>query len=237
MYEITSYYYLNNNQKDTILYLHGWGCNKQYMMPLISNVKRWNVLVIDLPGFGTNPPFTSYKTFDDFIDIIDKFIKDNNYQITYIIGHSFGGKLAVSLTKRLNIRHLFLFAPSIFNKPRLLSYYIKVYLYKLIKRIKPNSKLLKYFGSKDYKSLNNIMKATMSNVINYDLSKLIKEINTPTTLFFANKDKITPIYLGKKIKRKMKDCNLFVINGNHFAYLNNINYINRIIESVVILNA
>ena len=81
------------------------------------------------------------------------------------------------LTKRLNIKHLFLFAPSIFNKPRLLSYYIKVYLYKLIKRIKPNSKLLKYFGSKDYKSLNNIMKATMSNVINYDLSKLIKEIN------------------------------------------------------------
>ena len=30
-----------------------------------------------------------------------------------------------------------------------------------------------------------------------------KEINTPTTLFFANKDKITPIYLGKKIKRKI----------------------------------
>ena len=41
----------------------------------------------------------------------------------------------------------------------------------------------------------------------------------------GKKDKITPMYLANKIKRNAKDCILFKIDGNHFAYLKNSNYI------------
>ena len=119
---------------------------------------------------------------------------------------------------------------------KIILHYIKVYLYKFIKHLFPNSKLLSFFGSKDYKSLNNIMKKTMSNVINYDVTNLLKTLNTPTTLIYANKDKITPMYIAKKSKKKIKDSNIISINGDHFAYLSNINYINKIIESVVKYN-
>lgn len=233
MYDITSYEFINNNSNKTILFLHGWGCNKSYMIPIANKIKSANNLIIDLPGFKDNISFDNPQTIYDYINIIYDFLIRNNYQINYIIGHSFGGKLAVLLAHKLKIQSLFLFAPSIYNKPRFLFYYIKVYLYKFLKKINPNFKILNKFGSKDYKSLSNIMKKTMSNVINENIEKQLKNLNIPIILFFGKKDKITPMYLANKIKRNAKDCILFKIDGNHFAYLKNSNYITSIIEKVI----
>ena len=88
-------------------------------------------------------------------------------------------------------------------------------------------------GSQDYKSLNPIMKKTMSNIVNESVKEDIKKINVPTILLFGNKDKITPIYLAKKIKKNIKDCELIILNGNHFAYLYNKTKVIKIIESLV----
>lgn len=88
-------------------------------------------------------------------------------------------------------------------------------------------------GSNDYKSLSPVMKKSMSFIINESIDNQVKKINIPTILLFGNKDKITPIYLAKKIKRKIKDCELIVLNGNHFAYLYNKKQVIGIIESLV----
>ena len=98
----------------------------------------------------------------------------------------------------------------------------------------PNTKLLNRFGSKDYKSLDNVMKTTMSNVINYKMNPILKSIKCDVFLFFSKNDKITPTFLGKKIKRHTHSSQLYVLNGNHFAYLSSIFFINKIIESVVL---
>ena len=88
-------------------------------------------------------------------------------------------------------------------------------------------------GSKDYKSLNPIMKKSMSNIINESVENYVKKILVPTILLFGDKDKITPSYLGRKIKRKIKDCELIILKGNHFAYLYNQKQVISIIESLV----
>ena len=232
MYKITSYKYIDNNKKDSVFYLHGWGCNLKYMVPL-TKTKKWNCLVLDLPGFGENLAFEKPFLFEEIADCIINFINENNYNISYIVGHSFGGKLATYISSKLHIKHLFLLSASIFNKKRHLSYYIKIYFYKLIKVLFPKSKLLLCFGSKDYKQLNGVMKKTMSNVINYKMNKTLKLLNIPTSIIFAKNDNITPMYLAKKIKRKIKDSSIIKINGDHFSNLYNIDYINLIIESVV----
>ena len=98
----------------------------------------------------------------------------------------------------------------------------------------PNTKLLNRFGSKDYKCLDNVMKTTMSNVINYKMNPILKNIKCDMFLFFSKNDKITPAFLGKKIKKNTHSSQLYILNGNHFAYLSNIFFINKIIESVVL---
>jgi len=233
MYEISSYEYFDNNCKETILFLHGWGCNISYMLPIAKNICNANSLIIDLPGFGKNISFKSPKTIYDYINIIYDFIVSKNYNITYIVGHSFGGKLSVLLANKLKIKCLFLFSPSIYNKKRHIGYYIKIYLYKFLKKLKVKKKILNKFGSEDYKSLSDVMKKTMSNVINVNITKELKALNSPIILFFGKNDKITPPYLGKKIKKNAIDCELFILNGDHFAYIQNSKYISILLKRVI----
>lgn len=236
MYNITSYEYINNNKENTILFIHGWGCNKKYMHNLAYNIKNCNCLLIDLPGFKENELFKSPKSFEEIAQIILNFINKNNFRIDYIVGHSFGGKLAVYLSNQIKLKHMFLIAASIYNKKRHLNYYIKVLAYKLLKRFKCMRKYLNNFGSDDYKILSPIMKKTMSNVINYKMYCHLKANKTPTTLIYGINDKITPLYIAYKTKKHLFDCNIIKIKGDHFAYLHNITFLVNIIESVVELN-
>lgn len=236
MYRITSYEYIDNNKDRTILFLHGWGCNKKYMRPLAYNIKNCNCLLIDLPGFKENKLFKSPKSFEEIAQIILNFICENNYHIDYIVGHSFGGKLAVYLSNQTKLKHMFLIAASIYNKKRHLIYYIKIITYKLIKQFKFMKKYLNKFGSNDYKTLSPVMKRTMSNVINYKMTSCLKESKTPTTLIYGTKDKTTPLYIAYKANKHLTDSNIIKIKGAHFAYLHNITFLISIIESVVKLN-
>lgn len=236
MYNITSFEYIDNHKQNTILFLHGWGCNKTYMYPLAHNIKNSNCLLIDLPGFKDNNLFDKPKSFEEIAFIILEFVNKNNFKINYIVGHSFGGKLALFLSLYLKPKHLFLLSASTFNKKRYLNYYLKVWFYKIIKHFKIFQQISIKLGSKDYKELTPIMKKTMSNVINYKMKKTLKQLSVPTTLIYGKNDKITPLYIARKTRKILKDCNIIEINGDHFAYINNCFYIVKIIESVVLYN-
>jgi len=233
MYSITSYYFIDKKLPNTLLFLHGWGCNMQYMDPIAKPLSNANALIIDLPGFGNNESFTTPLSIRQFVDIIIRFLNEKHFQIDGVVGHSFGGKLAVLLANYLNIHFLILLSPSIYNSRRSPLYYFKVFTYKIIKRIKFLKGLLPYFGSKDYRCLNPIMKKTMSNVINENITNELKALTIPILLIFGKKDKITPMYLSKKIIKNAKDASLIRVEGDHFAYLYNVGLITKIIESMV----
>ena len=236
MHRITSYKFINNNKNKNILFLHGWGCNYTYFTNIASKIDNANCLLIDLLNFGKNEIIEKPLTFNDYIDSIVAFLKEKQIKINIIIGHSFGGKLAIYLTKYIDVSSLILFAPSIYNKRRGLKYYSKILFYKIIKRIKKFKKYLNKFGSDDYKYLSGFMKKTMSNIINFSVDEQVKKYNNPIILIFGINDKTTPIYLAKKIKRRAKDAYLFKIDGDHFAFLNNnlfsLNVIKEMVEKI-----
>ena len=232
MYKISSYKFINNNSDDTVLFLHGWGCNISYMLPL-SNIKNANALIIDLPGEGNNKPLNTSLTLLDYEKIIINFLKENNFDITYIVGHSFGSKLASVLSNKLKVKGLVLISSSIFHKVRGPRYYLKVFCYKIIKHFACFKKIYMKMGSKDYVNLSIPMKQTMSNIINFNVKSYLKEINCPTLLISSNEDDITPLSIAKRIKKYIKDCEIIMINGDHFAYLYNVAQVKAIIESLV----
>lgn len=233
MYQITSYTFIDQKQSKNLLFLHGWGCNLNYMLPLALKIKNANLLIIDLPGFGKNDPLLKSSSLADFIESIDIFLKAKKIVIHGIIGHSFGGKIACLLAAKYSISFLCLFSPSIYHKKRTLKYYFLVYSYKLIKKIKFLKFLLPLFGTQDYKELNDVMKHTMSLIINEDITKQLKQLKMPIFLLFGKKDTITPPYLAKKIKKNCVDCHIELIDGNHFCYLQHIDKVSKIIESLV----
>ena len=114
-------------------------------------------------------------------------------------------------------------------------YYLKVYSYKLAKKIAnffPNNKKIqewkeakvKNAGSSDYKASPDVLKKTMVKIINEDLRKLLPNIKVPTLLIWGENDTATPIRDAKIMEKLIPDCGLVSYEGaTHFSYLERLN--------------
>ena len=99
-----------------LLLLHGWGVDSSYMECFLE-VKDYNFLVIDLPGFGKSDIDRPYDISSYVNDIHELLLE---LEISYFVGlgHSFGGKILYyySLTYPCQVLKLYLIAPSLFMK-------------------------------------------------------------------------------------------------------------------------
>lgn len=214
--------YIDKGEKEVIVFFHGWGQNKEMMQPLIDNLKhKYRCIILDLPGFG-NSSFDDSKNIDEYIKNLREFFNKENITPKYIIGHSFGGKLAINYyLKYKDIKGLVIISSPILKPRRTIKYYYKVYLHKLKKKFN-----LKTYnsGSEDYKKCSSNMKRFFINVVNTHYNKKVKEIDIPTLLIWGNKDNKVPLNKAKKLNRKLKDSKLVIVKGGHFAYLENIEF-------------
>ena len=72
--------YVNYGKKDaesTVVYLHGWGQNIAMMKPIADPFdEEFNIVIIDLPGFGESSEPTHVWSLDEYVDCV-KTILDN----------------------------------------------------------------------------------------------------------------------------------------------------------------
>lgn len=136
----------------------------------------------------------------------------------FLVGHSFGGRVAIKLAAKYGhlISKIVLCDSAGIIPKRRIKYYFKVSVHKLLLKLgfKHNG------GSKDYKSLSNVMKQTFKNIVNEDLTCLTKKITAPTMIIWGDKDKETPIYMAKMLHKNITNSGLVIFkNCGHFAYI------------------
>lgn len=201
-----------------ILFLHGWGQNKEMMIPLIEKLKyRYTCVSIDMPGFG-NSEFNNERDLDEYTKNIHDFLLYKlHLKVMYIVGHSFGGKVAINYHLRYGVRAISLIASPILKPKRRLNYYVKVFIYKIMKKLKRKVNM----GSKDYKDTSEEMKNFFIKVVNTHFDKKIKNIRIPILLIYSKEDEKVDFKCAKKMDKKLLRGKLRVIKGDHFAYLTN----------------
>jgi pimeloyl-ACP methyl ester carboxylesterase len=92
-----SYEIINPSCKKDIIFLHGWGSNKDIMKNVFSTyLENFRHIYIDLPGFGKSPNAYELTTLK-YVKITDEFLKLLNSTKDIIAGHSYGGKVATLL--------------------------------------------------------------------------------------------------------------------------------------------
>ncbi len=236
-------YYDSLNNKDIILFLHGWGSNYkifEFLFPYLED--KYRVIALDLPGFGeSSEPKISFSSEDYCkfcINFLDSILDDKNSNII-LVGHSNGGRIALKLNlyDNLNyniIKNILIDSAGIRSKLSLKSKF-KIYLYKflkkiyninLIKKLYPNleSELKNKFGSSDYNNASPIMKDTLVKLVNEDLSNEINNIKIPTLLVWGDKDTATPIEHAKIMNEKISNSGLVIYEGSsHFSFIENKN--------------
>lgn len=226
--------YIQYGEGKDILLLHGWGQNIEMMKPIGDNLcNSFKITILDLPGFGeSDEPNQAWK-IENYEEMLEEFIEKLKIKKPIIIGHSFGGRLAIKYSSRHAVEKVVLFGSPCIRKDEELSLNVKILkgLKKLPGMNKIGEYMKKYIGSRDYKAASPVMRQTLVEVVNEDLSKYAKEIEEPTLLIWGDNDTEAPLEDAKELESIMIDAALIVLPGTHYAYLENLNQVISILNS------
>ena len=228
----TSLHYERMGAGRPVLLLHGWGASTQAMRSIAKCIASlgYEAISLDFPGFGQSSEPPGPWGVPEYAACTRAFMEDLGLVGCDVIAHSFGGRVTIYLSSE---------DPSLFNrlvlidaagvKPRRKAkYYLRVFSYKLGKRLAKNAwldKLLnlsekqKQAGSEEYRQLSGNMRAAFVKIVNLDLSPRLAKISNETLLVWGEEDMDTPLWMGQKMEREMQNAGLAVIPGaGHFSY-------------------
>ena len=82
------------NGDTTLLFVHGWCINKDYWDAQSEYFcKKYNVVTLDLPGFGQSGKNRKEWVFEQYATDINEFIKAQKLKNVILIGHSMSGDI------------------------------------------------------------------------------------------------------------------------------------------------
>ncbi|QSX06243.1 alpha/beta hydrolase [Sedimentibacter sp. zth1] len=238
--------YIDEGNGTNILLLHGWGANIQTMLPIFNMLKsKCRVIALDLPGFGESdrPPLPWNS--NDYAICVKKFIDVLGVKKVILFGHSHGGRVSIILSSLFCdlVDKLVLIDSAGVKPKRKIGYYFKIYKYKLLKKIylqflgsenRKNrlEKFYRKYGSNDYKNTDGVMRKTIVKVINDNVESLLSNICCPTLLVWGENDSDTPLYMGEKLNKKIKDSGLIILkNAGHYSYVDDYKTFRAVIQS------
>lgn len=234
-----------------IVLMHGWGLDSSLMLPLYEKIAAFNYkkiapfnnddlsndfkyLLIDFPPFGRSQEPAEIWTLNNYVDLVEKLINiQEDISEIVLIGHSFGGRVAIKIaaSKKIKIDKMILFSSAGIKTRFSIKTKYRILKYKLLKKLKIKNNLL---GSKDYQNLYPFMKKTFINIIKEDLKKICRNIDCETLIIFGDKDKETPLYMGKTLHKNIKNSQLIVVEkGEHLLYLDNLKELLPVLNSFI----
>lgn len=203
-----------------LLFVHGSGCNKNFLKALAELFEEYNCYLIDLPGHG-NSENTGYN--------IDNYVKSISYLANklsnvVLIGHSLGGTL-VAKTASLNLKSVK--GAVILNSGASYPTIDKSFMNKIRQGIIDLEYLLEACGHMDNQDVQEAIKSmdpAASCIVDFliddcvDISSSLKYIKIPT-LIFGGEDEILviPEYVEKLHKLIKKSKLIMLPRGRHMV--------------------
>ncbi len=227
--------YIQYGSGSDVVLLHGWGQNIAMMKPIGDRLqKNHRITILDFPGFGESEEPKTALTVYDYCEILEELLKKLKVKKPVIMGHSFGGRIAIIYASRNEVEKVVLFGSPCIRKEVKPS--LKLRMLKSLKKIPGINKLegfaKNHMGSRDYKNASEIMKKILVNVVNEDLSKCAKKINVPTLLIWGDRDTEAPVEDAKELEKIIPDAGLIVLpNSTHYAYLENLPQVINILNN------
>lgn len=215
-----------------VVLMHGWGCNFSTVRSIAAILETgMHVFNLDLPGHGKSPEPPTIWGVGEYTDFVKNFIDTLKLQDPVLIGHSFGGRIAIMLASQRPLSKMMLVDAAGIKPKRHLKYYIKVYSFKTAKHVLPlilgKKRALKTLdawrgkaGSADYRQASPIMRQIMSKAINQDLTPLLTSIKASTLLIWGEKDTATPMRDARIMEKNIPDAGLVSFpDAGHFSFL------------------
>ena len=161
--EIIDYTFLDTKKEKTVLFLHGWGGDKNSFLSSFNLLSaKYNLLSVTMP---TISPTREAWTLMDCTDLILSILKTHNIKSVYLVCHSFGFRVASVLKEFFKIEKIVVTAGAGIRK---ISPYKKIENENniLLLQQKKFKYLYEKIASGEFKNLSKFNKMTFKNIVN-----------------------------------------------------------------------
>lgn len=194
-----------------ILALHGWGRRGSDFRPSLEGLPA---LAPDLPGFGASPPPSAAVGADGYADVVSPVL-DAFAGPAVLVGHSFGGRVALRLAVREPDRVAALVLtgvpllrlrpprpPSLGHRLARLGNRLGVVSDEAMERRRRRS------GSADYRAATGVMRDILVKVIAETYETELGSIRAPITLLWGGDDTEVPVEVASRALSLREDAGL-----------------------------
>ncbi len=235
------YYNINKKGNKFLIFLHGWPLNYTVWKKELGYFKKrgYSTIAPDLRGHGKSdkPERLQDYTFDKFAKDIDIIAKKERAKDFVLIGHSFGGMIALAYYSLFpqKVKALILldtiYENPLKHLPLIKHLHLTSFTENFLKFILNNTKIKKkhfpYIDFSKFKDHNDFFYwlkgaevtplksnlACLEEVIEFNQRRVLSKINIPTLIIEGSKDYKTPLDEVKKMAEKIKKAKLKIISG------------------------
>ncbi len=217
-----------------LILMHGWGCDHSTVRSIAATAALTHTVYnIDFPGFGASEEPAEVWGIERYTRLIEALVKSEKLESPVLVGHSFGGRVAILFASRNKADKVILVDAAGIKPRRTLKYYLKVYSFKAGKKFwelilgkeKAQARIDRMRarrGSSDYAGASPMMRRILSKVVNEDLTDRLPLISAPALLIWGENDTATPLSDAKKMARLIPDSGLVSFPGcGHYSFLDN----------------
>lgn len=215
----------------TLVFLHGWGVDSQTWLSLFDLLKNFPYVLyfVDLPGFGQSQTPAKDFYLDDYVNVVENFIKKLNLKNIVLFGHSFGGRITIKLAAK-NPDYLekvvLVDSAGIYHHSQVKTFKLLIAL--IIRPIFQFSfmqtfrqKIYQLTGNEEYLAIPALSK-TFSHIVSEDLTSYLSKIKLPTLIIWGDKDdnEASTIADAQLMKKSIKNSKLEILKeAGHFSFL------------------
>lgn len=196
-----------------LVILHGWGHSSALWQPVAQMFRNREVIVLDLPGFGSEPLVSSEWGVGEYGSWTNEKIKMKKVKGAILIGHSFGGRIAahIASTRPDWLAGLILIgAPCLYHptqKARIIGRIAKVA--KILGLSHSPWSLNSELTEADKVGLGQIYR----KVVVYDQKSELEKITTPTLLIRGSLDTYPDAQVAAEMQRLISGSMLETVAG------------------------
>jgi pimeloyl-ACP methyl ester carboxylesterase len=232
---VTIHYTTTEGVGDTVVLMHGWGCNHTTLASIERVVSECgnHIINVDFPGFGSSTEPQEVWGVEAYTAAVRVLLQAEHVERPILLGHSFGGRVGILYASQYPVEKLVLVDAAGVKPRRPISYYWRVYSFKTVKVVLPLligrkaanryiDKVRNSRGSADYAAASPMMRSILSRVVNEDLRHVMPAITAPTLLIWGEDDTATPLNDAKIMERLIPEAGLVSFPGcGHYSFLDN----------------